>query len=141
VYPVDAALLIASPQKHQPFLGEHAVVTLDKDAFIWVKAGALRIPRLRIPVWLVLSDTAYPGWRAFVPSGYSQWRQLPISIANGAFRACHLPDVFSNVVWVYFPSSFAVGLFLSCFGIFCIAGIWVVLLPNSFAKLHRQNQN
>ncbi len=140
-YPVDTALLIANPQKHQPLLGAHALVTLDKDAFIRVWVEALEIPRLRSPVWLVLSDTAYPGWRAFIPLGYSRWQQLPISIANGAFRACYLPDAFSGVIWVYFPSSFAIGLFLSCVGIFCIAGIGVIVLLDLFAKLPRKSQN
>ncbi|MFN3422353.1 MAG: hypothetical protein ACK40X_11595, partial [Armatimonadota bacterium] len=130
----DTALLIASPKKHYASFGDHALVIIDKDSFVRVRSGGMIIRNIVRPVWLVLSDTAYPGWRAFTHLGYSQWRQLPISVANGVFRACHLPDVFGDVVWVYFPSSFVVGLFLSCVGIFCIAGVGVVLLPNSFAK-------
>jgi hypothetical protein len=41
---------------------------------------------------------------------------------------CPMP--VGEVVWVYFPSSFAVGAFLSCVGVFCLAA----LLASSFLR-------
>ncbi|MFN4178937.1 MAG: hypothetical protein ACK4I8_01385 [Armatimonadota bacterium] len=67
---------------------------------------------------LVVADGAYPGWRAFgkrdtkfVKQGEG-WSELPVFIANYSFRAVLLPEGKWQVVWVYFPSSVVVGLFL-----------------------------
>ncbi|MCX7968920.1 MAG: hypothetical protein N3B10_10625, partial [Armatimonadetes bacterium] len=133
----DTALIVAKPQKHRSAKGDHASVTVDKDAFVEVRVEALMTSRPRRPLWLVLSDTAYPGWKAFSPTGYSSWRELPIGIANGAFRACHVPDVFGRVVWVYFPSSFVIGMFLSCVGDFAVVSGVVVLLSRLPEKIPR----
>ncbi len=65
---------------------------------------------------LVVADGAYPGWRAFVKERNEPktvWRPLPVFVANYAFRAVLLPAGRHEVAWVYFPSSVAVGLFLS----------------------------
>lgn len=128
----DTALLVASPQKHMAQFSDHALITLDKDAFVRMGVGAMEAVPIRRPLWLVLSDTAYPGWKAFLSKGYKSWQELPITVANGAFRACHLPDIPSEVVWVYFPSSFAVGLFLSCVSIFCVVAVGIAILVGRF---------
>ncbi|MFN3420456.1 MAG: hypothetical protein ACK40X_01850, partial [Armatimonadota bacterium] len=67
---------------------------------------------------LVVADGAYPGWQAFgkrdtkfVKQGEG-WQELPVFIANYSFRAVLLPEGKWQVVWVYFPSSVVVGLFL-----------------------------
>jgi len=141
--PEGTALLVARPKKHFGGFGERALVTLDKDAFVKVEAMPSEAYRKIRPVWLVLSDTAYPGWRAFTRrSGYhySSWRQLPTAVANGAFRACHLPDILDDVVWVYFPSSFAVGLFLSFVGVFGVAAVGFGALPDLFAESLRRSR-
>ncbi len=71
---------------------------------------------------LVVADGTYPGWLAFGrEKGSRKWQQLTVFIANYAFRAVILPSGNWQVVWVYFPDSVVVGMFLSltmlaCFG-------------------------
>jgi hypothetical protein len=122
--PEDVAFIAASSATHRPDSAQAHVVA-DADSLLRVKVTAGRLNAIH-PVWLVLADTAYPSWRAFQKVG-NRWRPLPVAIANGAFRACHLPDL-GGVLWVYFPSSFAVGAFLSGIGIAFIAalfGFWL----------------
>jgi hypothetical protein len=56
------------------------------------------------PGYLVLADTFYPGWQAFVDG-------LPVEIwrANYAFRAVSLNEGVHDVHWVYRPRSFTLG--------------------------------
>jgi len=130
VMPEDTVLLSARPQKHYVEVGDRAFVVFDRDSLVKVKVQTQRFLHTVRPIWLVLSDTAYPGWLAFTKLGDGRWGQLQTAVANGAFRACHLPDAGREVVWVYFPSSFAVGAFLSCVGVFCLAA----LLASSFLR-------
>jgi len=138
--PEDTTLLVASPQKHWTEVGDFASVTLDKDVFVRVVVSGRRMNYGVRPIWLVLADTAYPGWRAFLREREGSWRNLTTAVANGAFRACHVPDVSTEVVWVYFPSSFAIGAFLSCVGVFfAVALLSWSLSP--FAKSSRKSHN
>jgi hypothetical protein len=134
VMPEDTVLLSARPKKHRGEVGDRAFVVFDRGSLVKVRVQTQRrevFYLIRpIPIWLVLSDTAYPGWLAFTKLGDERWGQLQTAVANGAFRACHLPDAGGEVVWVYFPSSFAVGAFLSCVGVFCLAA----LLASSFLR-------
>ena len=57
---------------------------------------------------LVLSDTYYPGWRAFVDGVES-----PILRANHVFRAVVVPTGAEEVVFSYEPDSFRYGLLVS----------------------------
>ena len=129
VMPEDTVLLSARPKKHYGKVVNRAFVIFDRGSLVKVRVQTQRFLHAVRPIWLVLSDTAYPGWLAFTNLGYGRWGQLQIAVANGAFRACHLPDV-GGVIWVYFPSSFAVGAFLSCVGVFCLAA----LLASSFLR-------
>lgn len=56
------------------------------------------------PAVLVLSDTSYPGWQAFVDG-----TSTPIWRANYAFRAVPVPGGKHEVVFRYEPASFAWG--------------------------------
>lgn len=69
---------------------------------------------------LVLSDTHYPGWKAWVDD-----REAPIHRANAAFRAVSVPPGEHVVRFVYRPASFMLGLALSGAGIVWLAGWWV----------------
>ncbi len=57
---------------------------------------------------LVLSDTYYPGWRAFVDGV-----EHPILRANHVFRAVVVPAGTREVVFAYEPNSFRYGLLVS----------------------------
>ena len=57
---------------------------------------------------LVLSDTYYPGWRAFVDGV-----ERPILRANHVFRAVVIPAGAQEVVFSYEPDSFRYGLLVS----------------------------
>jgi len=60
------------------------------------------------PGYLVLTDTFYPGWRAYVDGV-----ETPIYQANYLFRAVPLNAGDHEVRFVYRPKSFAVGAALS----------------------------
>lgn len=62
---------------------------------------------------LVLADGVYPGWRAWAKGKDERWRPLTVLVADYAFRAVLLPSGNWRVVWVYYPASVAIGLFLS----------------------------
>ncbi len=67
---------------------------------------------------LVLSDTYYPGWRAFVDGV-----EHPILRANHVFRAVVVPPGAKEVVFSYRPDSFRYGLLVSV----AAAALWLGL--------------
>jgi len=73
--------------------------------------------------WLVLADSYYPGWKAFV-DGVEQ----PIYRANHAFRAVTVPADASRVEFVFRPGSVLLGAVVSAFAWFGLlsagAGLW-----------------
>lgn len=58
--------------------------------------------------WLVLADTWYPGWKAWVGG-----QSTPIMRANGVFRAVRLPAGIHLVRFRYRPAAFLIGLLVS----------------------------
>lgn len=70
---------------------------------------------------LVLSDTYYPGWKAFVNG-----KKTKIHRANYNFRAIPLPAGTHRVEFVYDPISFKLGAGVTLLGILSCIGIgWV----------------
>ena len=67
--------------------------------------------------FLVLSDTYYPGWKAFVNNKETQIYQ-----ADYFLRAVYLNKGNHDIVFKYEPVSFRAGLILSVITIFCICG-------------------
>ncbi len=66
--------------------------------------------------WLVLADSYYPGWKAFVRlagSAEDQERETPIHLVNGNFRGVRLSPGAWTVRFRYSPPTFQVGAFLS----------------------------
>lgn len=69
--------------------------------------------------FLYVSDTYYPGWRAYVDG-----RETKIYRANLAFRAIEVPKGRHTVVFRYVPVSFYVGLFLTLLGMALCVWLW-----------------
>ena len=63
------------------------------------------------PAVLVLADSYFPGWRAYVDE-----QETPIYRADGAFRAVVVPEGAHTVRFKYLPDSFRYGLYVSFIG-------------------------
>ncbi len=73
------------------------------------------------PALLVLSDTYYPGWQAFVDGV-----PVPLLRANYAFRAVALSGGAHEVVFRYAPASFAWGGRISLISLIAVLGLAVL---------------
>jgi hypothetical protein len=67
---------------------------------------------------LLLTDSAYPGWRVFLDGKPAEWH-----VYERAFRTVDVPDGVRRVEWRYTPGTFRVGLFLTCIGFAMLAGL------------------
>jgi hypothetical protein len=67
---------------------------------------------------LMLTDTNYPGWRAFVNG-----QPTPIVSANYLFRGVVVPKGKSKVEFVYQPGSFRLGAAISIVALIALAGL------------------
>jgi len=74
------------------------------------------------PGFLFLSDSYYPGWRAYVDSNESK-----IYEANYMFRAVLLPNGDHKIKFVYNPLSFTAGLVISVMAIVSLAVGFILL--------------
>jgi hypothetical protein len=75
--------------------------------------------------FLVLSDTFYPGWKAYVDGN-----ETPIYRANYTYRAIHLTKGKHQIIFVYDPMSFRIGEIVSgsMFTIIIASGLLFVYL-------------
>ncbi len=74
--------------------------------------------------YLVLSDSWYPGWNAFIDG-----KKTEILRANYAYRAIYVDKGVHQVSFVYIPQSFEVGKILSLTGlvIFVVVVIFILI--------------
>lgn len=66
--------------------------------------------------WLVLADSYYPGWKAFIRpqgSGENQEQEAQVHLVNGNFRGVRLSPGAWTVRFRYSPPTFQIGAFLS----------------------------
>jgi hypothetical protein len=75
--------------------------------------------------WLLLSDIWYPGWKVRLDD-----QLVEMYPANGLFRAVKVPSGNHEVIFIYQPLSFRVGLWITVFSIFA----FVILFLFSFRK-------
>lgn len=115
------------------FAYARTVVTRDAIPPVTAYGGTLPTPdiveytassvRVRVdvtaPVLLVLSDTNYPGWQAWV-DGVPQ----PIYTVNGVFRGVYVAAGTHEVRFVYWPQSFVVGLWLFGITLVLLSIVW-----------------
>ena len=118
VVPVDPALCNPQP----------ATVSLYKTNEVFADVN------LDAPAWLVLADTHFPGWRAFVrPAGdetEEHEQELKIHRADGNFRAVQLEPGAHTVRFKYTPNTVKVGFFISFLGgmvLLVLIGLWIWL--------------
>jgi uncharacterized membrane protein YfhO len=78
---------------------------------------------------LVVNDTYYPGWRAFIDG-----RPAPILRANGAFRGVRVPAGARSVSFAFEPMSFRLGAWASAA---TVGALGVVGLVRSSARSAR----
>jgi O-antigen/teichoic acid export membrane protein len=106
-----------------------ANVTVYRGGEVWVDA------EIAEPSWLILTDSYFPGWRAFVrPLGGSDAdeRETAVVPVNGIFRGVQLTPFADlgavTVRFKYSPDSFRLGAFatfLSLVGMIFLGGIYV----------------
>ncbi|NPV46903.1 MAG: hypothetical protein HPY69_08085 [Armatimonadetes bacterium] len=70
---------------------------------------------------ILLADTCYPGWKAYLDG-----HERPIAVANGLLRSVKAEGQARTVEFVYYPSSFLVGAFLTCVAVLALAGTWTL---------------
>ncbi len=90
--------------------------------------------QLDAPGWLVLTDSYFPGWKAYrrpvngeTPAEGVQESEIAIYLANGNFRTVYLEAGDWEVRFVYSPLSFklgAYGSFIAAVIVLFLLGIW-----------------
>lgn len=86
--------------------------------------------------FLYVSDTYYPGWRAYVDG-----KETKIYRANLAFRAIEAPKGKHTVVFKYVPMSFYAGLVLTIIGILLCIWLWRRDKPAKSKELRAESEN
>lgn len=75
------------------------------------------------PGFLVLADTYYPGWHAYV-----EGKEVKIYRANYGFRAVEVPSGEHKVEWRYEPTYFRLGLLISVVTLVLVLMGWLFTL-------------
>ena len=87
--------------------------------------------------WVVLADSYFPGWKAFLQLDDGSEQELQIYRADGNFRAVHLGDGQHVIRFRYSPMSFKLGIyatFMALVVVVSIAGIWL------WGRLYREHE-
>ncbi len=79
------------------------------------------------PSWLILADSYFPGWKAFVQGGEGAEREVEIYRVNGNFRGVLLEPGTWTVRFKYSPDSVKIGAFVSF-----IAGMTILFLAGLY---------
>lgn len=83
--------------------------------------------------FLFLADSFSPGWHA-----YADGHELPIRIANVAFRAVAPPVTARSVIFRYQPAAFQVGLFATSIG---VSALFLTSAFRFMVTLHRHEKD
>ncbi len=143
------ALLVYAPEQSDGCRDETCLAPTDPVPAAITHYGSREVfvdATLDGPMWLVLADSHFPGWRAFVrPQGAADdaEHEVPVVLVNGNFRGVRLDptDLAAHyaesgvelsaswtVRFVYSPASFQVGAFLSFIAAVTILfglGVWL----------------
>ena len=110
-WPSDTGIVVAEPEAAALVA---AVVTEYRNIQVTVDS------QLQEPSWLILNDSYFPGWKAFVrPLGSSEDQEIeqPIIRVNGNFRGVQLEPGEWTVRFRYSPASFQLGGLASAMGV------------------------
>jgi hypothetical protein len=116
-----------SPAGEPPVGADAAQIVSYRSQEVVVRANARR------PGLLVLNDTDYPGWRAFLDG-----KPVAIVAANYLFRGVFVPPGEHKVTFRYQPQSWLVGIWITLVGMICLAA-YAILLARS-GKSMDENQ-
>jgi hypothetical protein len=94
----EHAWVLASLEPHQRDNGPGQVNTVDRGAEVLLTA------QMQGNGWVVISEPAWKGWRAYVDG-----RRVELQIANRAFLAVYVPQGRHDIRLVYLPQSFVAG--------------------------------
>jgi len=111
----DEATVFASGYEHTIMNGTGRLTTK------WHKLDLFIDAQLDSASWIVISQTAWKGWRATVDG-----RENPLYFGNHAFLATQVPAGHHEVVLRYRPTSFFVGLALTLTTLVALIAIAVV---------------
>ncbi len=81
------------------------------------------------PSWLILNDSYFPGWKAFVrpaSTGEDQEQQVEVMLVNGNFRGLLLEEGDWTVRFKYSPTSFQLGGLASFMGLIILIFVGLV---------------
>lgn len=95
------------------------------------------------PGLLVLSESWFPGWRAFIaPAGAGRGDafEVPVYRANGALRAVPVPAGRVTVSLAYFPMSLKAGLYASFIGAILVFLALVYALWTRVVRVDRDDE-
>jgi hypothetical protein len=116
VIEVEAEASKANPTCNEPEIASHIQIISESPDQLFLKVTSDRSG------WLVLSDTWYPDWQAFI-DGESV--SIPVRRANGMFRAVWVADGMHDVEFVYRPTSFYAGALISLVFLLCsVYSVW-----------------
>jgi hypothetical protein len=113
------------PGKELILIGDREYTHGNKDLQGKVKLLSYKANRFNLEyeadsdAFLYVSDTYYPGWRAYVDG-----KETKIYRADLAFRAIEVPKGKHTVAFKYVPMSFYVGLVLTIIGILLCIWLW-----------------
>lgn len=88
-------------------------------AATWEAERVRLIARTDEPAIVVLLDRWYPGWTARVNG-----QPVDVLRANGAFRAVEVPAGYSDIEFIYRPTSLVIGIGLTAIGLIACFGLW-----------------
>lgn len=128
---LDTRSLIAEAQTRRlPSSIEHPVTGIGQPVTSYALNEVIVEATVSEPSWLVLADSFFPGWQAFVQprgAGEATEQQVHIHRVNGNFRGVLLSSGTWTVRFKYSPDSVKVGAFVTF-----IAGMLVLFLTGLY---------
>lgn len=103
------------------------LVNIDKSALSPAELRSYGADRVEItadmqnPGFLVLSDTYYPGWIAYVDG-----KETEIFVSDYIFRSVFLDKGVHNITFVYRPLSFKIGLLVGLIALVSVASVLIL---------------